>query len=131
MFGVGSLFSFLSLLSATLIGPLFKKFKQEFLALEEDGAVLRSFKDDKKKNTNLNYFLKVQPPFYSLYTLSVSVSVSLPLSLPQSCTSVVERSAEHNNAGWPADIVAERCFVLNNHKNQLVYLVAETPELAK
>ena len=48
---------FLSL--ATLIGNLFKKFKPEFLALEEDGAILRSFKDDKKKGTNLNYHLKV------------------------------------------------------------------------
>jgi hypothetical protein len=91
---------------ATLIGNLFKKFKTEFLALEEDGAILRSFKDDKKRSTNLNYSLT-------------------------SCTSVVIRSDAHNNAGWPADIAVERCFVLNNAKNSLVYFIAETPELAK
>ena len=57
--------------------------------------------------------------------------IFLSLFSTQTCTTVVARAEEHNNAGWPADIAADRCFVLNNLKNQLVYLIAETPDKAK
>ena len=60
-----------------------------------------------------------------------SLFLSFSLSSTQICTTVVARAEEHNNAGWPADIAADRCFVLNNLKNQLVYLIAETPDKAK
>ena len=57
---------------------MFKKFKAEFMALEDDGATLRTFKDDKKKGANLNFPLSVShTSIYNIYTSIYNIYTSI------------------------------------------------------
>ena len=63
-------------------GNIFKKYKKEFVSLEAEGAILRSYKDDSLKSTNQQVQLQVSelkhnvepcPSNMSLFASSVAV----------------------------------------------------------
>ena len=63
-------------------GNIFKKYKKEFVSLEAEGAILRSYKDDSLKSTNQQVQLQVSelkhnvepcPSNLSLFARSVAV----------------------------------------------------------